>query len=468
MPQPNQQRVLAPGGGNTYVDPNAWVTPQSSWSQTDWYIDPVNGKDTNSGADAAHPVQTVMGGIVSKWGTPSPTLAQTTTFHLLGTQTAGQEDIVLAPTLVGANNFIILGTLTAVGAAFSPAAVTAKAPGSPGVLLQISVPAGTTPGMLIHNTTKDSWAFVDSVSAGVATMAQPFATAGLTSVNAGPTLVEDNTWATGDSYQRYSLPTLNLKVLSPQGGDTTTSFSTPCAWVQNVYIPDPAGTPSCSQLTPVPVGCGCVFSNCWIDQYLTLTSETVGASGCFILNCRLNGGGAFKGGGQLENVQMMGGILGSTAASLAVIQLHGHTALSGDTIVHTPAASGGNPTLAFFGPPNYVACYFDANVLAMARYGGVIVIQDVPGLGPGVGHPVLWGAGTLDTEGPNAAIKLETGDSWANSLKMGTLHLDGAATGNKFVPGAPGVFTNAIPLTTANLDTNSGLSNPLTGCRYSN
>ena len=125
-------------------------TGNPAWLQTDWYIDPINGINTNLGT-LEFPVKTVSGGIVDKWGTTSPVLKQTTTFHLVGTETIGQEDVVLRPVLEGAN-LIILGTLIAHGGTFAAGAVTAKAPADPGVDLQVAgFTHGETVGMLVHN-----------------------------------------------------------------------------------------------------------------------------------------------------------------------------------------------------------------------------------------------------------------------------------------------------------------------------
>ena len=69
-------------------------------------------------------------------------------------------------------------------------------------------------------------------------------------------------------------------------------------------------------------------------------------------------------------------------------------------------------------------------------------------------------------------LQNETGSSFATTLLVGALKLDGATTGSSFNSAAVNnPFTAAIALTSANIDTgggagNPGLQNPRTGSRY--
>ncbi|MHB8331504.1 MAG: hypothetical protein ACYDEA_04845, partial [Candidatus Dormibacteria bacterium] len=125
-----------------------------SWLIADWYVDPANlsgvASDSNSGTAATGtpgsgigPLLTISELVDQRWGTRSPILAQTTTLHLLSTETLGQESVVLEPIMVGGHNFIVLGSLLAVGAPFAAGVVTPKVRGNPGTLLQV---AGFTHG----------------------------------------------------------------------------------------------------------------------------------------------------------------------------------------------------------------------------------------------------------------------------------------------------------------------------------
>ena len=76
---------------------------------------------------------------------------------------------------------------------------------------------------------------------------------------------------------------------------------------------------------------------------------------------------------------------------------------------------------------------------------------------------MLWGAGLINTEQPNGSIFNETGDTWANSLTVGTLQIDGEVTATSY---SAGTWTDGVDLTTANLDSDGGLQRPTTGSRY--
>jgi hypothetical protein len=345
--------------------------------------------------------------------------------------------------------------------------VTSKAPGNPGVLLQVAgFTHGESAGMLVQNVSRGSWAFIDSVTGpGVATMTQPLATAGLTTITANPVatpLAEDNGWAASNTLQVYTLPLLNLKTLDPQGGDATVSFTAPAVWVQYLHIPDVTGTPGFSEFAPTSDGCGLVMSGMWVDPYLFATTANAGASGTIFMNSFLNGGCQLEGSYEFANASVISGSVNT--AKNTNLECEGHTILSGDVIVHGTTVPG-SPNVSFIASPNYVQAYFDANVIAAARYGGgTLVLQDNFLLGPGTGHPVLWGPATLGTEPPLAAICNETGDTWVHALTVGSTTLDGASTGTSY---AGGVWTDGVSVTTAHLDSDNGLQNPRTGSRYS-
>lgn len=449
-----------------------------SWTIADWYVDPANlsgvASDANSGTAATGapgsgigPLLTVSELVDHRWGTTAPILGQTTTIHLLSTETVGQESIVLAPITSGGFNFVIIGTLIAHGAAFNAGVVTAKAPGNPGVLLQVAgFTHGETAGMLVHNVDNDSYAFIDSVTGpGVATMTQPFAGAGLTTITSDPPatpLAEDNAWDAGDSLQVYALPILNLKVLTPKGGDTNPNlaFATPAVWIQNVHIPDVAGAIGSSEFAPRADACGLIMSNCIIDPYLDCNSEDVGASGEYFINCWIPGGGQLSGSYELANCGIIGGALNTS--TVGQVTCSGHVIVAGDCIVHGNTVPG-KPNVSIYAGPNYFQAYFDAKVIAAPRYGGTFVIADNFGLGPGAGHPALWGPGTLSTEAPNVGIFNETGDTWTNCLQLAHLSLDGGVVGSAY---AGGLWTNNVALTTANLDIYRSLQNPRSGSIY--
>ena len=179
------------------------ATGNPFWLQAAWFVDPVNGHDSAAG-DAAHPVKTIMGGIVARWGTRAPVLPQTTTITVLGDETIDQEEVVLEPILVDGSNFVLLGTLSPV-VTFPLGAVTPKSETSPGNDLGAAgfVDPSIRVGELVVNTTRGSSAVIDALAAGTATLTQPMTNASLTTVTALPAPAADNGWAMGDSVTVY-------------------------------------------------------------------------------------------------------------------------------------------------------------------------------------------------------------------------------------------------------------------------
>lgn len=463
----NQQRALAPGGGIITVDPNPFLTPQASWTQTDWYIDPVNGSDSNSGADQNHPVKTVMGGVVARWGTLTPVLPQTTTLHLMGSETLGQESIVLTPILVGASGpseFQIDGTLGMMKAApqFAAGTVTSKARGAPGQLLTVAgMPGAAAVGMLVQNLTHGSYAFIDGLAAGVATMTQPLDVSGTIANNQTPAN-EVDTWAAGDQLQLWNLPVLNLKHFAPIGGDANTAGGGvfPAAVLQNFTIPDASGTPGYSTVNFAPVGTGLVAFNLRIDAFLNFmgAGQDINA-GCY--NCWIDGGTQGMFCGFTGGATCTGNVLG-VGNGLGFTRLEDIASLDGDIIVHGEILIKGG-AYDIIGTC-YVADASAGNGLGII-HGGVLLLEPSSAVS---GTTVqVWGPGKLFLESPMSAVENLSGTTWATILTLaGGYTIDSSTTAAKYVAGAPGVFTDGITISPANLDTNNGLQNPRTGSRF--
>jgi hypothetical protein len=422
--------------------------PPASWSVADWYVNPVTGLDSNAGTGMS-PVKTIMGGIVAKWGTTQPVLQQTTTIHLLASQTLEQEVVLLQPFIAGAgNNFVILGTLTAVGGAFPAGAVTAKVRGSPGTLLQVAgMPVSATAGMLVYNATKDSWATIDSLSGGVATMTQPLSTAALLTITAEPNLLgaEVDTWAPGDSLQLYTQPVLNLKAILPVGGDADAAFDSPVVWLQNLYIPDVSGVVGNSTTVAKPYGPGLTLSNCRLDTFLELDGSD-GTYGTYTLNTWLNGGLSF-------NMSLMIGGASNTAENEYSIFQNVST-FDGDAILHGAVLAKGAYSICGF-------AYCDAIVSPV--HGGELLLEPASVSATAC---QLWGPGSTNLEGADSSIQLQVGIglTWTACLTVSAINIEGTTTGTSY---AAGVWTDGRALTSANLDLYDGLQNPRTGNRYS-
>lgn len=416
------------------------------YALTDIYWDPVSGSDSNAGT-SGHPVKT-FAEIVRRYGSISPVLVygQNLTIHLLSSQTAGTDPVFFNPQLSGGTAFAIIGTPVAVGSTFHPSSVTAKNRATNTLLQVHGMPGGTAAGALVHNQTHDSYAFVDSIVAGVATMTQPFSTSTLTVIASANVVAptEVDTWASTDTLQIYSLPALNLKALAPQGGDAAdSSGDTPACWVQWVHVPDPSGTPGISVLAATAYACSLVYSVCWFDSAffgsaLGTAQRLMGAN----LSCWHAGGGNFAGWAMVGgSIQTSGEPLSSVFSQVAAVDgdaiIHGESWASGFTVFGYVCLTTGC-TMTIIEGSVHIVPYFYADAQA-------------------------WGAGTINVE-HGANFQKDVSDNWATCLTVSNIQLDGATTGTSY---SAGTFTDGRALSTANLDTYTGLQNVQTGSRYS-
>jgi hypothetical protein len=433
------------------------VLPNPSWSQADWYVDWTNGQDSNPGTQAK-PVKTVMGGVVARWGTRSPTLTQSTTIHVVTPQPLNAEYIVLQPVLANGGRLDVIVTPQPVGSPFAAGTVTAKTRGAPGNSLSVTgfTGAGVSALQLVHNTTHDSWGSIDSIADGTATMCQPFDSAGLFTVSAEPDWNEENGWAHNDELQVYAQGLLNLKVFQPFGGDSNTSFTAGVCSVQNAYIPDVSGVAGDSAITFEPQGAGVILINCRFDPFLTLVG--VGeAFLCAAVNCVANGGFA------LSDAQFIGGS-GNTSGNEFNETVSGINTIDGDAILH--GAGADTVALSVHGG-GYVIMGFvqfpDASTTIALAHGGYALLE--PGAITSPTGCQVWGESGMNTEGvSHCELAPVVGQTWTACLTLvGGQSIEAVTTGAKYVPGAPGVFTDGIALNTTNLDTFHGLTSPLKG-----
>ena len=348
--------------------------------------------------------------------------------------------------MVGGSNFIVDCTMTSVGSTFSPASVTVKAYGSPGTLLQLhGMPGAAVAGLVVENVTAGSYAIIDSMAGAVATMTQPYPGSQLFAQSATQTYTEDDSWAAGNTYQLLSMPMLNLKVWDVYGGDSNAGYSAPVAWMQGCWIPDVSGVPGNSVFAPRLVdGNNMTISTSRIDPQF----YGVGAGGPFA-DIAVNLWA--PNGVDLVTTDMVGGASNVNASSNGTL-FEKLSSVDGDAILHSAVAIKG-------GLYNIVGLAYADSAITIA-HGGVLLIE--PDLVSSSAQ--LWGAATMNLEGPESAVQNGTGGTWASCLTIGTLTLEGSTTGTEY---AAGVWTDGRTINSANLDTYVGLQNPRTGSRFS-
>ena len=408
------------------------------YAETDIYWDPAGtagGSDSNSGTVIGSPVLTFKE-IVRRYGSDRPTMnyGQNVTVHQLTSQPASQDPVFFAPKISGGGYCAIVGTLIANGSPSSSVVVTPKARGGPGTLLQVSSFGTVAAGNLLFNSTRNSYAFVDTIADGEMVITQPISAALLTTPTS-PALAEDNSWATGDTMQAYTLPSVNLKQWRPEGGDVVGSaFSV--GWVQFVNIADASGGTS-SEFTFWGETLT-VLSACTVASRLYIGGGLGGRGAVLlVMGCRVVGLCA----GFAGSAEIYGGVLdaGLTNANC-------NLTLDGDIIVRSSISVQASYTVI----------------------GAVYLDNFTTNVGPGMLRMTvaLWGPGSLALYA-NAVLYNNTGTTWAATLLInGALSFGGTLTTGSYYTAATGLWVGAVALSAANFDTHNGLNDPQTGARF--
>jgi len=425
-----------------------------------WYTDPANTTTCASDSNTCTSATCSTGGvgpcvtaneIIARWGTNAPLLLQNTTITLLSAETAAQENVFLNPMTAQGVYFAVVGTPLLV-ANVTLGTVTAKSrTGAGGHLLTSTgfTATGLAVNQLVVNTTsgKASKAWIYALSAGTATLTQPMSplTAAADASNFPSALsTEVDTWAHNDTVSVYTVPLFNLKGLQPVGGDTPASTQGGTAWLQNVHVPDTAGSPGNSYFTiGTPNGVPIWTVDDLFDTNVIIAGTLGGGiAGGFANNTFFNGGA------EVSDATVAGGGVPTTGFG-NFITLHEFAALDGDFVAFDATAN----EMAFIGN------VYVSDILSIFNAGLLKIDSSW-----GYGGPALYGPAACSVQDAGRLMKID--GTWASALLFsGALTLSGVATGTKFVSGT---YTAGVSITPANLDSFLGLQNPLTGARYSN
>jgi hypothetical protein len=411
---------------------------------TDWYWDPVNGLDTNSGG-IGFPVQH-FAEIIRRYGTTEPIIpyGQSVTVHQLSAQPANSDPVFFEPKMSGGGQAVLLSTLVVLQSAFTGGTVTAKVKGGPGTRLQIaSMPAGVAAKQLVFNQTRNSYAFVDSMAGQTATMQQPVAAAGITTVNI-PAPAEDNTWTTGDTLIVYDCPLLNLASWDPVAVDENVGATKQSVgWVQFARIADSSGS-AASVYGMRSRSVASVLSCCRVDARMVTSTQNGRSATGYLIGCTL-ASALNQYGGQLTIFG--GGVAAGVNANGGLINLQG------DVTLH------GTNSTALGGLLSITAAFNDGN-WGMTAPGGFQLLA----------AGAVWGSATVNLF-PNAFGYNASGGTWVNAwLSSGAMQIGGATTASAY--GGSGAITDGVTINPTNIDSGGaggpGLFNVKTGARYCN
>jgi hypothetical protein len=422
--------IPASGGGN-WVYKNA--TNPYAWQDAEFFVDPVAGSDDNPGTSGS-PWKTVMGGWVTRVGGIYGTinLRLLTVLKMVNSETVGSEliqfDINMATPAV---EFGILGAYNNLGAATTIATLTAKnrATGQKLVITATSLPAGAgTVGVLVFNTTRNSRAFVESVSGANLTLTQPTTAQTL----GAPTLLpaEVDTWAATDAIQFQTTLSINLGVINGE-----TSDGSALVVLQALTFADQTGSKN-----SYPVGS---------------TDLSTAVVDCYAKGCQLLVSSAF--GAYLTNVlsDYFTWIYNTylpfvTAGSyLDVIVINSTPVFDADVHVSVLNAQDAGSSTIYIG-----LCYAGTFLTQNSS----VWVNPVS-----YGSAILWGGST--GLGFKSTLTLENGLTFAGALLQTTYSLNGSTTAQAY-SSSTGTWTTGVTVTPAHMDSNAGLAAPLAQCSY--
>lgn len=442
------------GGLLQGIAPNAPGTSNydTPWfAMTDVYWDPQAGNDNSSGALGA-PVLT-FAEIVRRYGGSIFTgnYGQSVRVHMLSAQPAGQDPVFL--TMRSSNGGQLILDCTAAwapaGADFAAGALgggygsAGAAPSAGGTeMTMAAVPGYVVAGVILENTTRNSFAVVDSVTAGTASLSQPQTLASLTTTTALAAGVVDNDWVAGDNIHPIVAPNVNLKKWDVLGGDLTAGNQPSAAWVIGGNIADTSGT-GASEYAVSPGGAQTVHSLCIFSPRVHESALQGRGNACAFLSCLFKGQYAGIGG----NAAIQGCVLQGGANIL------NSTTFANNTVVH--GAVG-------------ITNLMGGTVIAGAFADGTWTVDAGSAIGV---SGFFWGAYNVVVN-PGGTYWNTSGSTFVLKalLTTGTQKFGTQTTGSKY-QGA-GVFVDGVALNPTNIDAGgtggAGLQDPLTGARFCN
>lgn len=420
-----------------------FVAPPS-WKVAAWFIDPANGRDENDGLTPATAVKTYTGGIVSRWGTTSPTLAQDTTITWLNDAPQdGSDPVVFTPTMIDAVA-VLQGVVSSTNLVASGVlAGTVAKNRATGQLLKATLAASAGAGMLIKNTTagKESIAFVYNLTAGKWEISQPLEAVVVPRDEIPfPIAVEVDTWADGDTYELYNLVRVVLVEARPlMAAPVPPNFPDPV----QIYHLRGSTTDASAGGSNFTIDDDVDLLECAFDSFLV--DHAVGDDLIrTMFNCAFLSG-VFGLMSSSSDTRCIGGF---------IIQLFGGGAAWGfdfDTIIDAGAATdfsvGTTGLQAGFIVPALGAVYIKDVITPI---GSVFMFRsDATGAG---NHAKIWGPGTIDAKArARVGYNGVTSTAVATFLNAGGLLINGAGAANPW-DAATGVWQPALALTPANLD----------------
>jgi hypothetical protein len=221
--------------------------PNLYWDQATWVIDPKDStglaSDSNTGLTALSPLKSWNGGVVARWGTIAPTLAQNTTIEWLSPHTDDSDPVLFTPTTKEGATVIMSGAFTAANliasGVFGTVTPVNKALGVAQALEIVMPTAASLYGAILVNTTKGATStFVRLVSGTTWIVSAPLLEQ---SMPPASILYTESSATTGDSFAAYAPTAVNLVYVKPTVSTLNASSTNPL-YLYRLKSFDPSGT----------------------------------------------------------------------------------------------------------------------------------------------------------------------------------------------------------------------------------
>lgn len=423
--------------------------PNAAWSVAHYWIDPVSGFDTNTGITIGSPFKT-FAKLAATLNTISPVIASAVKLTFLSSQPDATDPVFLTPMMAQGGKLFVEGTPLQI----TTGSISAVTAGAPSVLTaadprwHINLGGAATGhlatrGLKIVNTTRgSSCAIILEVISGttVAVTCPMVANAPTGTTLASATPAQVLTWAPGDTWVLYQLPSVYIAQFEPVTNIGDSNFDGTFCNASNLYVPDPA-IPGTFGESVIRLGKGVEWIESQIDQYVVyaLTDNLAFSQGANT---------AFSGGGVFTDCVVMGGAIGDPTGGLSsfsgILSI-----LDGDVAFHGNIDfSGGVQVTA--------ACCRSGCVIGVN--GGVQVADPSDGNYSGgrfCGTYTLYVGGSLSVLSEQGLGSLQYGQSTAAATFLGfpTIYLDGLAKGSAYdltvTPAQEYPYRNVTP---ANID----------------
>jgi hypothetical protein len=423
-------------------------TPNATWSQASWFIDPQNisgtASDSNNGNSRTTALLTFCGGMISKLGTCSPILKQNTTITFMSAQTDNSDPIIFNPTMVGGVLVLQGDVLTAqkIGSG-SLASVISKNRSTP-QLLKADLGASFAVGSLVKNTQsgKTSFAWIYQLVSGTTyLLSQPF-TLVTVPVDLATTIPSEvDTWANSDTFEVYKLLKVFLVKVDPVIGEynSTTVFAPPV----QIYHLD---TFDFSLQANTSLGSGMSLIETAFSTSLQDQSKNIDESTQWFNVAILSGVNS------LTNplTAVVGGMIlcGTEGSTVFYGSIDGDCILDSGTndIWKLGAPTGEGPTGFATGAPSLGLVYLAG---ASAHYELEGDVNCVQGYVPNATK--IWGPGILNVQGRSRVYYAAGAGKAAATFLIPTILINGRTKANPFNP-TNGTWHGEITVTVTSLD----------------